>query len=42
VKLAEALESADVRLVFVKDGDHRLSREEDLLLLERTVGEFCS
>ena len=40
VRLAEALESADVRLVFVKDGDHRLSREEDLLLLERTVGEF--
>ncbi len=40
VRLAGALESANVRLVFVKNGDHRLSREEDLLLLERTVGEF--
>ncbi len=36
--LAECLESADVRLVFVKDGDHRLSREGDLGLLVETVG----
>ena len=40
VRLAEALESADVRLVFVKDGDHRLSREADLELLIRSLGEF--
>jgi pimeloyl-ACP methyl ester carboxylesterase len=40
VRLAERLESADVRLVFVKDGDHRLSREEDLALLVRTLGEL--
>ncbi len=40
LKLAECLESEDVRLVFVKDGDHRLSREEDLALLGRTLGEF--
>ncbi len=39
--LAERLVSEDVRLVFVKDGDHRLSREADLLLLCGTVGEFC-
>jgi pimeloyl-ACP methyl ester carboxylesterase len=31
--LAECLESEAVRMSFVKDGDHRLSREEDLLLL---------
>jgi pimeloyl-ACP methyl ester carboxylesterase len=40
LRLAECLASDDVRLVFVKDGDHRLSREEDLALLSRTVGEF--
>ncbi len=38
--LAERVESEDVRLVFVKDGDHRLSREKDLALLCGTVGEI--
>lgn len=33
LRIAEALESEAVRLVFVKDGDHRLSRPEDLTLL---------
>jgi pimeloyl-ACP methyl ester carboxylesterase len=37
-RLAECLASDDVRLVFVKDGDHRLSREADLALLCGTVG----
>ena len=37
LRLAERLETPDVRLIFVKDGDHRLSREEDLRLLERSV-----
>lgn len=40
VRLANALESEDVRLVFVKDGDHRLSREADLDLLVETLGTF--
>jgi len=31
--IAEALESTAVRVVFLKDGDHRLSRPEDLDLL---------
>jgi len=31
--LAECLESQAVRMTFVKDGDHRLSRDQDLLLL---------
>lgn len=31
--LAEKLETPDVRLTFVKDGDHRLSRPNDLRLL---------
>ncbi|WP_237740156.1 alpha/beta hydrolase [Oceanibaculum indicum] len=40
VRLAEALETEDVRLSLVKDGDHRLSREQDLALLRATVGEL--
>ena len=33
LRLAERLESGDVRTVFVEDGDHRLSRPPDLALL---------
>ena len=36
-RLAEALASPDVRLILVKDGDHRLSRETDIALLLATV-----
>jgi len=35
--LMTKLESADVALTLVKDGDHRLSREADLALLMRTL-----
>ena len=35
LRLAERLESPDVQVTLVKDGDHRLSREQDLLLLRR-------
>ncbi|MEE4351053.1 MAG: alpha/beta hydrolase [Pacificimonas sp.] len=38
--LAEALTSSDVRVTLVKTGDHRLSREEDIALLIRTVSEL--
>jgi len=37
LELAEQLETPDVRLVFVKDGDHRLSRPRDLGLLGGTL-----
>jgi len=37
LKLAECLASDDVRLIFLKDGDHRLSRDADLLLLRQTL-----
>lgn len=37
LRLAEALRSADVQTILVKDGDHRLSREADIALLLRTV-----
>jgi pimeloyl-ACP methyl ester carboxylesterase len=35
--LAGRIEGADVHVTLVKDGDHRLSRPEDLALLELTV-----
>ena len=37
LQLASALRSADVQVTLVKDGDHRLSREQDLTLLITTV-----
>lgn len=38
--VAEQVATSDVRVVLVKDGDHRLSRAADLALLEATVGEL--
>ena len=38
LRVAEALESEAVRITFVKDGDHRLSRPEDLALLVGALG----
>ncbi|HEX9932027.1 MAG TPA: alpha/beta hydrolase [Allosphingosinicella sp.] len=35
--LMERLRSADVQAALIKDGDHRLSRDEDIKLLIRTV-----
>ena len=40
LRLAEQVETRDVRLTLIKDGDHRLSRPSDLLLLRRTVAEL--
>jgi len=40
LKLAERLSSADVTLTLVKDGDHRLSRDEDLARLARVLDEL--
>jgi pimeloyl-ACP methyl ester carboxylesterase len=42
VKLAERLASADVALTLVKDGDHRLSRDEDLTRLASTLDELTA
>lgn len=41
VRLAEALASDDVVLTLIKDGDHRLSREEDIARLIRAVAELA-
>ena len=40
-RIAEKLLSADVKVLLVKDGDHRLSRDEDLVRLCATVNELC-
>lgn len=40
LRVAEALTSTDVRVTLVKDGDHRLSRDADIALLCRTVGDL--
>ena len=37
LRIAEAVTGADVRVTLIKDGDHRLSREEDLALLGETL-----
>ena len=37
LQLTERLRSADVQATFIKDGDHRLSREQDIALLIRVV-----
>lgn len=37
IRLAGALRSADVQVILVKDGDHRLSRDADIALLIATV-----
>jgi pimeloyl-ACP methyl ester carboxylesterase len=42
LRLVEALEAEDVRLHLVKDGDHRLSRPEDLALLAETLEALLS
>jgi pimeloyl-ACP methyl ester carboxylesterase len=36
-RLVEQLTGGDVHLTLIKDGDHRLSRDQDLALLARTV-----
>ncbi len=38
LRLAERLEAGDVQVTLIKDGDHRLSRPQDLALLRRTIG----
>lgn len=38
LRIADALATPDVTVTLVKDGDHRLSRPQDLALLCRTVG----
>lgn len=41
VKLAAALRSSDVQTLLIKDGDHRLSRDADIMLLIDTVAKLA-
>jgi pimeloyl-ACP methyl ester carboxylesterase len=41
LRLAAALGSADVQTILVKDGDHRLSRPQDIALIIRTIEALC-
>lgn len=40
LRLADALRSDDVQVTLIKDGDHRLSREEDITLLLKLIGNL--
>jgi len=42
VSVAEKVETPDCRILLVKDGDHRLSRPQDLLLLQSVVDELSA
>ena len=41
LRIAEQLEATDVEITLIKDGDHRLSRPQDLALLTRTVATLA-
>jgi pimeloyl-ACP methyl ester carboxylesterase len=40
LRLAERITSTDVQVVLVKDGEHRMSRPQDLALLRTTIAEL--
>jgi dipeptidyl aminopeptidase/acylaminoacyl peptidase len=40
VKLAQQLRSSDVQTILLKDGDHRLFRDQDLALLIDTLAKL--
>lgn len=40
LRVGRAVRSADVQTIFVKDGDHRLSRPQDIALLVATVARL--
>jgi len=41
-ELADRLTAPDLRLILVKDGDHRLARPQDLALLTRTLDDLTA
>jgi len=41
LRLGEALTTADLRILLIKDGDHRLSRESDIALLLTVLAEIA-
>jgi pimeloyl-ACP methyl ester carboxylesterase len=41
LRLVDTLGTEDVRLTLIKDGEHRLSRDQDLALLYASIAEFA-
>ncbi len=41
INLAEKIQAMDVKITLIKDGDHRLAREEDLRCMEQILQTFC-
>jgi dipeptidyl aminopeptidase/acylaminoacyl peptidase len=41
LKIAERIAGGDVRTILIKDGDHRLSRPQDLALLIQLIDELA-
>jgi pimeloyl-ACP methyl ester carboxylesterase len=42
LKLAKQLRSADVQTILIKDGDHRLSRDQDIALIIDVIGKLVA
>lgn len=42
MQLVEKIQSNDLRVTLIKDGEHRLAREQDLALLRQTLQDCCS
>lgn len=42
LRIADEVTGGDVQVILVKDGDHRLSRPQDLALLQRTVAALLA
>jgi dipeptidyl aminopeptidase/acylaminoacyl peptidase len=40
LRVAEQMESGDVRVILIKDGDHRLSRPQDIALIVDTANSL--
>ncbi|WP_420403762.1 alpha/beta hydrolase [Nisaea sp.] len=41
LRIADNVESEDVQIRFIKDGDHRLSTDRDITILKDTVATLC-
>ncbi|MBK9562413.1 MAG: hypothetical protein IPO54_04605 [Micavibrio sp.] len=41
VKIQKTFTGGDVDVVFIEDGGHRLSRPEDLEVIEREIRSLC-
>jgi hypothetical protein len=42
LRIADCVTAADVQVTLIKDGDHRLSRPDDIALLKRTLATLLT